>query len=111
MLKKFNDSRITVLKNESFAHLLGPRTLTAIYDKLAVFSHGLATMVCADLLVDTSDAYFIQTLLAVGADLMGSAIYRSGNMDFFHAWSHDPKYQSIDFNFSLTFKETGRNGT
>jgi AcrR family transcriptional regulator len=104
MLRRFNEIRIGTIRSEPVAGLLGPGKLQAIYDKLAVFSNGLAAMVCAGLLTDTSDAFFIKALWEAGADFMGSTVFRSGHTDFLNAWLNDPKYQAIQYDFKLDIK-------
>jgi len=104
MLIKFNDSRIMTLQRESHTDTLGPDRVRAIYDKLAVFTHGLAAMVCAGMLADTSDTFFIHTLLDVGADFFGSALYRSGQTALLHEWISRQDYKEMDINFKLDIK-------
>lgn len=104
MLKRFSENRISVVQSEPFAALLGSEKMQTIFDKLAVFTNGLAAMVCADLLGDTSDEFFIRALLGVGADFMGSAIFQSGRADLLEVLMHDPQYQSIASDFKLELK-------
>ena len=104
MLKKFNDSRIKAIQSEPFANALDQEKLRAIYDKLAVFSHGLAAMVCADMLADTSDSFFIKSLMEAGADFMGSAVFRSGKIGLLTKMTADPKYRSLSFDFKIELK-------
>jgi len=104
MLRRFNESRIQAIQDEPFAAVLGQEKLQAIYDKLAVFSHGLASMVCAGLLKDTSDEFFITSLFEAGADFMGSAIFRSGKIGFLTKWMADPKYKSLSSDFKIELK-------
>ena len=104
MLEKFNDSRIKAIQGEPFADLLHRETLQAIYDKLAVFSHGLAAMVCADMLADTSDSFFIHTLWDVGADFFGSVLYRSGQASLLREWMSKDDYKQMQINFKLDIK-------
>jgi hypothetical protein len=104
MLEKFNESRIKAIQNEPFANLLDQEKLQAIYDKLVVFSHGLAAMVCADMLADTSDTFFIKSLMEAGADFMGSAIFRSGKNGILTKMMAGPKYKSLPFDFKIELK-------
>jgi len=104
MLKRFNESRIKAIQDEPIAAVLGHEKLQAIYDKLAVFSNGLAAMVCADLLSDTSEEFFVNALLEAGADFMGSSIFRSGKIGFLTKWMNDPKYKTIPSDFKIELK-------
>lgn len=104
MLEKFNDSRIEAIQGEPFADLLNREKLQAIYDKLAVFSHGLAAMVCANMLADMSDSFFIKSLMEAGADFMGSAVFRNGKIGILTKMMASPKYKSLSFDFKINLK-------
>jgi len=104
MLRKFNDSRIITLQNESHGVYLGPDKVKAIYDKLAVFTHGLAAMVCAGMLSDTSDGFFVQTLGEVGSDFYGSALYRGGQTTLLKEWMDREHTKETNINFRLDIK-------
>ena len=61
------DPRFTSLAEESRNSLL---------DKMAIFTHGMATMICVGLAEDSSDQYITNTLIDVGSAVIGAAFER-----------------------------------
>ena len=48
----------------------------SLLDKMWVFTHGLATMICVGLSEDDSDEYIIKTLMDVGSAIIGATFMR-----------------------------------
>ena len=66
-----------IKKNESLADLNG-EDLNRIYYKMSVFTFGLSAFLCADMLEDTSNEFFIKTLDEAGSDIMTAAVLKKG---------------------------------
>ncbi|MDH4156259.1 MAG: TetR/AcrR family transcriptional regulator [candidate division Zixibacteria bacterium] len=62
-----NDSRFTSLSDGERAVLL---------NKMWIFTHGLASMICVGLIKDCNQDYIIETLVDVGTDIIGATLAR-----------------------------------
>ena len=66
-MKMREDTRFTELDDQERFSLL---------DKMWIFTHGMATMICVGLSEDTSDDYIISTLKDVGSAVIGATLAR-----------------------------------
>lgn len=57
-----------------------------ILSKLTIYTHGLAALMCAGMLEDTSTDFFIQSLGDAGAAIIGYTAFRDNKADFFNQY-------------------------
>ena len=67
--------RVQMNKDNRFDSLTDDERFSLL-DKMWIFTHGLATMICVGLAEDNSDEYIIKTLMDVGAAVIGAAFMR-----------------------------------
>ena len=67
--------RKQVSKDERFVSL-DEKARNSLLDKMAIFTHGLATMICVGLADDSSDEYITKTLIDVGSAVIGAEFAR-----------------------------------
>lgn len=78
ILKEFNDKNLQQMKKNKNLGIFDDSELRGILDKMYIFTHGLASFLCADMLEDDSIEHFIWTLNEVGAAVIAAAAYRKG---------------------------------
>lgn len=72
------DENLRRMKQEKSLSMFNEEDLRAILDKMSVYTMGLAAHLCAGFLKDTSDEWFVRTLLEMGDDVIGTAAYKRG---------------------------------
>ncbi|SET34424.1 transcriptional regulator, TetR family [Natronincola peptidivorans] len=79
ILEEFTRKNLIQMKKEASLKIL-EEDLKEILEKLTVYTHGLASFICADMLEDTSQDYFIKALGNIGGDIIGGTALRRGKL-------------------------------
>lgn len=80
-MKDFEISNLKIMKNEQSLKILNDEDLIQILNKMHIFTHGLSSFLCADMLMDTSNEYFIETLDEVGEAIIYTTMLKRGKLD------------------------------
>lgn len=78
LIKEFGSNNLTQMKKGQYLTVFNEDDMSEILKKMHVFTHGLAAFLCADMLEDVSDKYFIETLKDMGEDVIMSTMYKKG---------------------------------
>lgn len=78
IITEFGERNLIQMQKEESLRVLDEESLKQILHKMYIFTHGLAAFLCADMLEDTTNEYFIETLQEVGGDIIGSTMYKKG---------------------------------
>ena len=78
LIKAFETASLIQMKKEEPLKVLNEEDLSHILNKMYIFTHGLSAFLCADILEDTSNEYFIRTLDEVGGDIIMSTMHKKG---------------------------------
>lgn len=81
ILDEFNKKNLTRMKKEKTVKILDEEDMKYILNKLTIFTHGLASLICAGLLEDTSIENLTKELLEAGGDVIGATMYKRGKME------------------------------
>lgn len=78
---RFYEQNLIRMRQEKILSMFVEQDLRAMLTKMTIFTLGIAAQLCAGMLKDTSDDWFITTLLDVGDDVIGATAFRSGKID------------------------------
>lgn len=78
LINAFETTSLILMKKEESLKVLDEEDLSQILNKMYIFTHGLSAFLCADILEDTSNEFFIETLNEVGGDIIMSTMYKKG---------------------------------
>lgn len=89
ILEEFIAKNLLQMKKEKSLGILSEEDLKSILEKLTVYTHGLASFICARMIADTSREYLIKTLGDVGADIIGATALRRGKLEEYLEFQKD----------------------
>lgn len=69
---------LELTKDQRFTCLSSDERHTLLY-KMWTFTHGLASMICVGLITDCNQSFIIETLMDVGADVIGATMKKHAN--------------------------------
>lgn len=81
ILKEYNRQNLLQMKKEMHLGLFSDEELKSILFKLTVYTHGLAALICADMLEHSSLKQLIETLHDVGENIIGATAHRAGKLE------------------------------
>lgn len=81
VLDRLYEENLKKMRKDEILSQFSESALRSILDKMTFYTHGIAAQVCAGMLGDTSDQWFISNLDEMGGDIIGAAAYRAGGMD------------------------------
>jgi AcrR family transcriptional regulator len=82
IFEQFRVKNLLQMRKEPTVSKFSEAQLEDILNKLTVYTHGLAALICANMLEDTSTGNLISLLDDAGSAMIGYAAFRSGNMEF-----------------------------
>lgn len=80
-LNELNDKHFAQMKKSKHITILGDELLKEMLKKMSTYTHGLAAMICSDLIQDTSTEYFIKNLADMGGDVICSTLLKHGKLE------------------------------
>ncbi len=89
ILDEFTAKNLLQMKKEKSLGILSEEDLKIILEKLTVYTHGMASFICAGMIEDTSREYLIKTLEDVGTDIIGATALRRGKLEEFLEFQRD----------------------
>lgn len=81
ILKEFNRKNLAQMKKEKSMQIFNEEELKNILDKMLVYTHGLASFLCAGMLENDTTEYFVSSLDEMGACVIGALAYNKGLAD------------------------------
>ncbi len=81
IFEQFRVKNLTQMRREPNISAFGEAQLEEILRKLTVYTHGLAALICANMLEDKSTGNLIALLDDAGSAIMGYAAFRAGKME------------------------------
>ena len=81
ILKEFTAKNLQQMKKEKGMQVFSEAELQSILEKLTIFTHGMASFICAGMLKKTSQAYLVEILENVGGDVIGATALRNGKLE------------------------------
>ncbi len=78
VFERFFEANRIQMRKEPGLTPFSDKEIEGILRKLTVYTHGLAALVCADMLDDVDTAHFIRLLQETGSDIIGATAYRTG---------------------------------
>ncbi|MCX8128874.1 MAG: TetR family transcriptional regulator [Clostridia bacterium] len=81
ILDEFNKKNLEQMKKLKILSLFDEQDLKHILEKMCIFTHGIASFLCAGMLEEDSLEYFINTLSEMGADVIEITAYRKGLLE------------------------------
>ena len=81
ILKEFTAKNLQQMKKEKGMQVFSEAELQSILEKLTIFTHGMASFICAGMLKETSQAYLVEILENVGGDVIGATALRNGKLE------------------------------
>lgn len=87
ILNEFNDKNLLQMKKEKNLGLFEESELKSILEMMHIFTHGLASLLCAGMLRDESTEYFVSILHEAGGAVMGLAAYKKGAFEKYMQFS------------------------
>ena len=75
----FSEVNLKQMKKERSLSLFSDSELSAILDKMTIYTHGLAALLCGGMLENTDDAWFISKLEEMGEVVIGDMAYKKAN--------------------------------
>lgn len=105
MFQRFSETNRIQMRKEKSLAIFSDREIESILDKLTVYTHGLAAMICAGIIEDTSMQSLSARLAQTGGDIIGATAFMSGKWPEYsrnfqerkgenHENHHDPKRNS-----------------
>lgn len=91
ILKEFSAENLQQMKKEQTLQLFSEEELQNILDKLTVYTHGLASFICAGMLEDTSRQSSVEALENVGGDIIAATALRGGKLEEFMESYHNER--------------------
>lgn len=83
ILKEFNNRNLQQMKKVKCLALFDESGMKSILEEMFVLTHGLASLLCADMLEDDSKEYFIRILDEAGGAIMAFTAYKRGLFEEF----------------------------
>ncbi len=81
IFQEFNRKNLIQMKKQKNLFLFEEDELKTMLDKLGTYTHGLASFLCAGMLENESQEYFIETLHEMGGDVIGMSAYNKGLLE------------------------------
>jgi AcrR family transcriptional regulator len=83
ILKRFNERNLIQMKKAEHLKLFEDADLASMLEKMSVYTHGLAAMLCAGMLEDERYEYFLKKLGEMGYCVIGAYAYTRGHIEAF----------------------------
>lgn len=80
ILEELNCKNLLQMEKEKSLEILSEEDLRGILEKLTVYTHGLASLICAGIMKDTLKENLIETLRDVGSDIIGATALKRGKL-------------------------------
>lgn len=80
-IKEFESKNLMQMKKEESLEDLDEKDMSEVLGKMFIFTHGLSAFLCAGMLENESNEYFIETLGDMGGDVIAAAMYKKGVLD------------------------------
>lgn len=82
IFEQFRQKNLVQMRKAPNLSMFSESQLDDILRKLTVYTHGLAALICANMLEDKSTGNLIALLDDAGSAMIGYAAFRAGNMEF-----------------------------
>lgn len=80
LFESFEDRNIELMKMEETLKDFDDMELKQILNKMHIFTHGLSAFLCAGILEDKTNEYFIEILMEMGQDVIISRLWKKGKL-------------------------------
>lgn len=81
MFRRFSETSKIQMRKEPNLLIFSDEEIESILDKLTVYTHGLAAMICAGIVEDPSTESLVDRLRATGGDIIGATAFMTGKFD------------------------------
>lgn len=78
LIMEFGRRNLILMQKEKTLKPLDEKSLRQIFNKMYIFTQGFAALLCAEMIEDTTDEHFIDTLHEVGLDIITSTMLKKG---------------------------------
>ncbi len=106
LIDRLNIHARTFLKHAPISDYLSDALLSRAYEKITVFCHGLASLICNGLVEQSSDQYFIDTMAELGTDFFIAEAFKSNRSEALQALLPPQKdHSELHSQFTVHYKK------